>query len=441
MSLLKRFQRIGCFLILALCALSIQAAQPNWPPPGLTTAQEAITSHGNDLILIDGVIGHGITVDNNGDAAIVVFTVRPMVRGIPKKLDGVAVTVRFSGQFYALAPPTCGGPPSSRPPECFDDPEPSVDPTARFDRPVPIGVSTGHPLITAGTIGARVLDANNNVYALSNNHVFANSNDAQAGDAILQPGPYDGGTSSDAYGTLSTFIPIDFNDGDNYVDAALAATDSTQLTNATPEDGYGTPAETTAMAVVGQTVQKYGRTTGFTQGVVDAVNVTVNVCYEGSSTCTKLARFVDQIIISDGQFSAGGDSGSLVVTTDGNQPMGLLFAGSSSYTIASPIDTVLSLLAVSIDGTVVEPPPPPPSGDFTLSTSGYKVRGWQYADLTWSGTTSSDVDIWRDGQMIMTTINDGAYTDPINQKGGGSYRYKVCEAGTNVCSNETQVVF
>ena len=56
---------------------------------------------------------------------------------------------------------------------------------------MPIGVSTGHPAITAGTIGARVTDGTN-VFALSNNHIYANSNNAAIGDSALQPGSIDG---------------------------------------------------------------------------------------------------------------------------------------------------------------------------------------------------------------------------------------------------------
>jgi hypothetical protein len=69
----------------------------------------------------------------------------------------------------------------------------SIDPTGRFDRPVPIGVSTGHPDITAGTIGARVKDSDGNIYALTNNHVYADENRASIGDKVLQPGAFDGG--------------------------------------------------------------------------------------------------------------------------------------------------------------------------------------------------------------------------------------------------------
>ena len=67
--------------------------------------------------------------------------------------------------------------------------------TDRWDRPVPIGVSTGHTAITAGTFGSRVKDSNGAIYALTNNHVYANENLANLGDEVIQPGTFDGGTA------------------------------------------------------------------------------------------------------------------------------------------------------------------------------------------------------------------------------------------------------
>lgn len=430
------------FVVFALLSISAEAAPPDWPPPGLAIAEAAQALHSDELLGTEGVVGHGITVGENGQAEIVVFTDRPLVADVPRSLDGVPVNARFTGRFFALAPGPCSGPPSGRPPECFEDPDPGVDPTARFERPVPIGVSTGHPDITAGTIGARVVDGQGNVYALSNNHVFADSNDAHKGVDILQPGDFDGGVvPDDVYATLDDFELIDFSGGNNIMDAAIAATTTDELGNATPSDGYGTPTAATTAASVGLAVKKYGRTTSQTEGTVDAVNATVNVCYEGFIVCTKLATFVNQIIVTPGTFSDGGDSGSLVVTAAGNSPVGLLFAGSSSHTIASPIDAVLSRFSVSIDDEDTPPPPPPPSG-FTLTASGYKVKGVQHADLSWSGASSTNVDVYRDGNRIATTANDGAYTDNIDQKGGGSYDYQVCEAGTtSTCSNSEAVDF
>jgi V8-like Glu-specific endopeptidase len=79
-----------------------------------------------------------------------------------------------------------------------------------------------------------------------------------------------------------------------------------------------------------------------------------------------------------------------------------------------------------------------PTG-ITLTARGYKVRGLQKADLAWSGTTAA-VDIFRDDVEI-GTASGSSYTDNINQKGGGSYVYKVCETNTSVCSAPVTVAF
>jgi subtilisin family serine protease len=71
---------------------------------------------------------------------------------------------------------------------------------------------------------------------------------------------------------------------------------------------------------------------------------------------------------------------------------------------------------------------------FTLGVANYKVKGTKYADLTWSGAISTNVDIYRDGKVIVTTVNDLAYTDGPLGKGGGSATYQVCEENTTTCS-------
>src|SRR3546814_10205184 len=83
----------------------------------------------------------------------------------------------------------------------------------------------GHAAITAGTLGGLVRDRETGaVVILSNNHVLANSNQGTAGDAILQPGPADGGTDpGDRIATLARFVAIDFTaDGENRIDDAIA---------------------------------------------------------------------------------------------------------------------------------------------------------------------------------------------------------------------------
>ncbi|HUG95857.1 MAG TPA: chitinase N-terminal domain-containing protein, partial [Pleomorphomonadaceae bacterium] len=60
---------------------------------------------------------------------------------------------------------------------------------------------------------------------------------------------------------------------------------------------------------------------------------------------------------------------------------------------------------------------------------------------SWSGATSTNVDIFRNSVMITTTANDGFHTDNIDNKGGGSYTYQVCKAGTTTCSNQVTITF
>jgi hypothetical protein len=78
----------------------------------------------------------------------------------------------------------------------------------------------------------------------------------------------------------------------------------------------------------------------------------------------------------------------------------------------------------------------------TLSAVGYRVRGIQTVDLSWTGATSANIDVYRDGVVITTTTNDGFYTDSTgNRRGNVRYTYKVCEQGTQNCSNEVTVRF
>ena len=262
-------------------------------------------------------------------------------------------------------------------------------PDKRCSRPVPIGVSVGHPEITAGTIGARVTDGTD-VFVLSNNHVLANENLASIGDPAIQPGDFDGGSApADTIGTLDDFEPIVFDDAtaNNTMDAAIALSSVALLDRSTLTDGYGTPSNSPVEASLGLPVQKNGRTTGWTLGEISEINVTVNICYEGQVTCTKSARFVDQLAITPGEFSAGGDSGSLIVTQSGNRPVGLLFAGSSARTLANRIQPVLARFGVTIDGD--DPPATGAvSGTITDSVTGSPIEGAGVSADTGESTTT-----------------------------------------------------
>ena len=324
-------------------------------------ALAAQAAFGDELMGRAGVVGTAVGLSAVGRPVLMVLVEDASV-SVPGLLGGVDVRPFVTGRIYALrqeVPRAPGGNGGGRGGGGGGDTSGSLDRTARQPRPVPIGVSTGHPAITAGTIGARVVRVRDGVenvyYALSNNHVYADVNTASVGEAVLQPGTYDGGTSpDDDIGTLSDYVPINFAGANNVIDAAIALTTTDDLGNATGGDGYGTPRAQTIEAAINMPVQKCGRTTDCTQGSVWALNATVTVDYGGG----QVARFVNQIVVTPGSFSAGGDSGSLIVAggrgkskADDGRPVGLLFAGSASVTIANPIDAVLGAFGVTIDGS------------------------------------------------------------------------------------------
>lgn len=73
-------------------------------------------------------------------------------------------------------------------------------------------------------------------------------------------------------------------------------------------------------------------------------------------------------------------------------------------------------------------------GGISLSVAIVKVTGVKYADLTWSGASTANVDVYKNGSLLVTTANDGAYRDGPLAK-SGTATYQVCEAGTGVCSD------
>ncbi len=369
-------------------ACTDDSGDPTGPAQQEVDIQDAINAaiavqdrYAGDLLDRRGVVGLGVGLNGAGRPTITVFTDRPGVERLPSDLEGFPVAVKVTGMFVAR-----------------------TDPTARFPRPVPIGVSTGHPNITAGTIGARVRDLSGRVFALSNNHVYAASNDAQIGDGALQPGAFDGGQDpGDRIGTLYDFEPLDFStSGANIMDAAIALSSVGELDNSTPPEGYGTPNSSIKPAFVGQKVQKFGRTTLLTQGEVSEINVKVEVCYEvWWIICVKSAIFVDQIAITPGGFSDGGDSGSLIVTDDAfKHPIALLFAGSSTHTLASPIGPILGRFNVSIDAA-----PPTPLTDIAVSDVSAPASAVQGdpvdVDVTVQNVGNQDVT-----SDISVTLND-----------------------------------
>ncbi len=129
--------------------------------------------------------------------------------------------------------------------------------------------------------------------------------------------------------------------------------------------------------------------------------------------------------------------GDGAVSSDTN-PSHTYAPGGTTYTVTLEVtDNDAMTDMTSQDVTV-----PVTLNPLTLTATGYKVKGKQKVDLTWSGAAVG-VDIFRDNGPIEVGLpSSGSYTDNIDLKGGASYIYKVCETGsTTVCSDPIPVVF
>ena len=205
----------------------------------------------------------------------------------------------------------------------------------------------------SGTLGSLVQSANGTQYILSNNHVLGLAGAAHAGDDISQPGLVDSNCSPATIVADFTVAPPLANN----VDCAIAQLRTGQMNPTGFIEDIGTISSTPRTATVGLSVAKSGRTTGFTTGSISSVSTTVSVRYPKScgSNNGPVFTFTNQVVINSTTFSAGGDSGSLIVSNDNaicHQPVALLFAGSSSSTIGNPIGQVLSQVSLSLGSTV-----------------------------------------------------------------------------------------
>jgi hypothetical protein len=97
--------------------------------------------------------------------------------------------------------------------------------------------------------------------------------------------------------------------------------------------------------------------------------------------------------------------------------------------------------AFNLPGASPTPTPTATPGPIQLRGQGKKVGGINTSRLKWRGATSPSVDVYRDGNVIATTPNDGLYDDSTGTTGQASFMYTVCEAGTQTCSNTVTVNF
>ncbi len=84
----------------------------------------------------------------------------------------------------------------------------------------------------------------------------------------------------------------------------------------------------------------------------------------------------------------------------------------------------------------------PGTGDgLAVTTNHFKQRGVKTVELSFSGAAGSTVDVYRDGNLVGSSASGAMYIDTITAKGGGTYTYKACDAGTTTCSANVSVTF
>jgi len=246
-------------------------------------------------------------------------------------------------------------------------------------RPIVGGLSYAPDDSGAATLGAFVKDLRDDtIVALTCNHVIGpelgiNSAipDYYVADVtavnMVQPSPLDGGIAPDdniglgkrAVGTIFGGSSV----GTNLVDCAIGTITGINMTTPGIQDlirGGSFPfAEKNTYYYLNE-CRKAGRTTGNSTGIIFNTNVNVTAIM-GADKPENRAYYEGVIMItSDTRFSAGGDSGSVVVVKTGGvwEIVGILFAGSDDglTTFACHISDVATLLEVEAwDGRIYMP--------------------------------------------------------------------------------------
>jgi hypothetical protein len=229
----------------------------------------------------------------------------------------------------------------------------------RFDD-IPIGVSIGSKFTTAGTLGAKVIDSHSgDEMILSNWHVMAGRLDIEEGTSIWQPGWIDGGTREEnTIAQLSRWVLGPY-------DAAVARLSGARKVQTKTLEGHSI-LETTDPHL-GMMVWKSGRSTGFTEGMIDGMKMKISLSYRGAGTHSleQVFRIVPRPGSRIEEISIGGDSGSVWVDETSGKAVGLHFAGeigsSPEHALAHDIGIVTRALDVHFPGQEIPVDQDPPN--------------------------------------------------------------------------------
>jgi hypothetical protein len=324
----------------------------------VVAVQKEITQ---DLMQLENILGTAVGIEDDGKASLVIFVERDgpntaaALHAIPAELRGIMVKAELTEKFRALGKPGGGNTSSSAN-------------KAKQVPPIKLGTSGGwgydlaNGYCCGGTLGS-LIQVNGVKYILSNYHVLeadivagGNNVIATDGQAVIQPGLIDIGCNAANGQAVAQLVTISSLPNSN-VDASIAQIVDGMVNPDGEILGIGRLSSQTAAATLNKAVKKAGRTTGLTKSKISGLNATISVSYEnecaGGAAFTK--TFTGQIVISNrgSSFLAGGDSGSLLVedVTTNPKAVGLLYAGSSTYAIANPINEVLQYIGTELGGT------------------------------------------------------------------------------------------
>lgn len=330
-------------------------AHGNYESPGgagisghgfMPAGADAIEEYFDDDHGFSGLAVHSVGFTEGADEEQVIIYVvkgsRKALRALPEEVEGVGVTAQVMGKLRA-------GPRAAAAVQ---------GPSHFFQRGPRIACgSSCAPGVEryAGTFGAIIRRAAGALFALSNNHVFAACNHTPPGMPILAPATMDtraGRAAPSEFARHEAMVELRSGDPDLVpcmtLDAAIAALSNPANVSSWQgdADGFDTPAAVLPLRS-GLKVKKIGRTTGLTSGTVEAFTPTPWMLPYKTSRFTANVWFTNTWTVRSNDadpFALAGDSGSLLVTEDGQHAVGLLFAAntSGSYGIIMPIGDVLA---------------------------------------------------------------------------------------------------
>ena len=217
---------------------------------------------------------------------------------------------------------------------------------------------TTSQVFDAGTFGFLAKLSDGRLVGFSNNHVTGECNHTPPGMHILSPSPLDASPSSPppvAIGTHFALLPLNSGDPNQIslqeTDAAVFLITRPDLVTSMQGNGfYDTPADVGPLSA-NLRVKKVGRTTGLRAGtVLGEMVVPFYIPYKSNKFQSIVYFSGVWAVQGDGgnTFSEPGDSGSLVVTLDGKQAVGVVFAGGNNVSYVLPIGKILALFNMTL---------------------------------------------------------------------------------------------